>query len=78
MLNTILVPLDGSPLAERALTYATMLARRSEAKVILVEAVQAHTLPGADPSESQVEVTSDAEEYLKTASGRLSADGIVC
>jgi nucleotide-binding universal stress UspA family protein len=77
MLNTILLPLDESPLAERALIYASMLARRHDARVVLVEAVHAHTRPGADPSESQVEVTSDAEEYLKTASERLSADGIV-
>jgi nucleotide-binding universal stress UspA family protein len=77
MLNTILLPLDGSPLAERALTYAALLARRSEARVVLVEAVQAHARPGTDAAESQVEVTSGAEAYLKTASGRLSAAGIV-
>jgi nucleotide-binding universal stress UspA family protein len=77
MLKTILLPLDGSSLAERALTYAAVLARRCEARVILVEAVQAHTLPGVDPSEAQIKLTSGAEEYLSTASGRLSADGIV-
>ena len=77
MLKTILLPLDGSSLAERALTYASVLARRCEARVVLVEAVQAHTLPGVDPSEAQVKVTSGAEEYLRTASGRLSADGVV-
>jgi nucleotide-binding universal stress UspA family protein len=77
MMKTILLPLDGSPLAGRALTYAAVLARRCAAKVVLVEAVQAHTLPGADPSEAQLEVTSGAEEYLRTASGRLDADGIV-
>jgi nucleotide-binding universal stress UspA family protein len=77
MLKTILLPLDGSSLAERALAYATVLARRCEARVVLVEAVQAHTLPGVDPSEAQIEVTSGAEAYLKHASGRLSADGIV-
>jgi len=77
MLKTILLPLDGSSLAERALTYVAVLARRCEARVILVQAVQAHTLPGTDPSGAQFEVTSGAEEYLKHASGRLSADGIV-
>jgi nucleotide-binding universal stress UspA family protein len=77
MLNTILLPLDGSPLAERALTYAALLARRSQARVVLVEAVQAHARPGADASESQAEVTRGAEAYLKTASERLSAAGVV-
>ena len=77
MLKTILLPLDGSSLAERALGYAAVLARRCEARVVLVRAVQAHTLPGADPCEAQVEVTTGAEQYLGSASGRLSADGIV-
>ena len=76
MLKTILLPLDGSTLAERALTYAAVLARRCEAKIVLLEAVQAHTLPGVDPSNAQVELTNRAEEYLKTAAGRLGADGI--
>jgi nucleotide-binding universal stress UspA family protein len=76
MLKTILLPLDGSTLAERALTYATVLARRSQARIVLVEAVQTHTLPGRDPSDARVELTTRAEEYLKTAAGRLSADGI--
>jgi nucleotide-binding universal stress UspA family protein len=77
MVKTILLPLDGSPLAERALTYAAVLARRCEARVVLVRAVQAHTLPGIDPSEAQIEVTTSAENYLNTVSGRLSADDIV-
>jgi len=77
MLKTILLPLDGSPLAERALSYAAVLARRCEATVVLVEAVLAHTFPGVDPGEAQTEVTTGAERYLDTAAGRLSADGIV-
>jgi len=76
MLKTILLPLDGSSLAERALRYAATLARRCGAKVVLVEAVQAHTFPGTDPSQAQLQVMRGAEEYLKTASGRLSVDGI--
>jgi nucleotide-binding universal stress UspA family protein len=76
MLKTILVPLDGSPLAERALTYAAVLARRSEASIVLVEAVRAHTVPGVDPSDAQIEVTNHAEAYLTAAAGRLTADGI--
>ena len=76
MLTTILLPLDGSPLAERALTYAATLARPSGSRIVLVKAVQAHTLPGVDPSNAQIEVTSRAEEYLKTAAARLSASDI--
>jgi len=38
MLKTILVPLDGSPLAERALPFAAGLAQQLSAKVLLVRA----------------------------------------
>ncbi len=76
MLNTILLPLDGSPLAERARTYATLLARRSGASIKLVQAVQAYAAPGTDPSEAQVEVTQCAEEFLNSVAERMNADGI--
>ena len=35
MLSTILVPLDGSPLAEHALPYAERLAAASSARLVL-------------------------------------------
>jgi nucleotide-binding universal stress UspA family protein len=76
MLKTILLPLDGSPLAERALTYAAVLARRCEARVVLVEAVPSRSLPGVDPSDAQAELHRHAESYLNVAAGRLSAAGI--
>lgn len=76
MLKTILLPLDGSPLAERARSYAAVLARRSGASITLVQAVQAYTPLGMDPSEAQVEVTQCAEEYLNAAAERLGADGL--
>ncbi len=47
ILKTILLPLDESPLAERALPYAVLLARRSQARTVLVEAIEAHTRLGA-------------------------------
>jgi nucleotide-binding universal stress UspA family protein len=76
MLKTILVPLDGSPLAERPLPYATTLARRSGGHIVLVEAVQAHPLPGVDPSDAQIDVTSRAEENLRSTADRLAASGV--
>ena len=51
MLNKILVPLDGSELAERALTYATTLASATGASLLLVRAAYSHTLAGVDPRE---------------------------
>ncbi len=43
MLNKILVPLDGSGLAERALTYATALATASGAQLVLLGSRQTWT-----------------------------------
>jgi nucleotide-binding universal stress UspA family protein len=43
--RTILVPLDGSIIAEAALTPAVELAREARAKLVLLRAAQAHTLP---------------------------------
>ena len=44
MINTILVPLDGSPLAERALPHAEAIATATEARITLIRAVQAQVL----------------------------------
>jgi nucleotide-binding universal stress UspA family protein len=63
-LTTILVPLDGSALAEAALGPAIELARERGAKLLLLRAAEAHTFPMADPTESQVAAVRDAEQYL--------------
>src|SRR3954471_5086086 len=76
MVKTIFLPLDGSALAERAIPYAASIARRSGARVVLVEAVLAHTLPGIDPSDAQLDVTDRAQGSLRTAVTRLEAAGV--
>jgi nucleotide-binding universal stress UspA family protein len=42
MLSTIIVPLDGSSFAARALPHATALARSSGAKLVLVRVLPEH------------------------------------
>ena len=74
--DTILVPLDGSTLAEGALPRAAELAVASGARVILVRAVVAHRFPGGDPIEAQVAVIKDAEAYLAEIVPRLRALGV--
>jgi nucleotide-binding universal stress UspA family protein len=74
--TTILVPLDGSPLADRALPYAATLARSSHARLALVRAALAHTLPGVDPSEAQVTVVQRAERELEATAERLRSEGL--
>ena len=74
-LATILVPLDGSPLAEVALPKALELAEISGARLLLLRAAQAHSLPGLDPTDFQVKVVREAEEYLARVGERLADQG---
>jgi nucleotide-binding universal stress UspA family protein len=76
-IDTVLVPLDGSPLAEMALPTAVVLLRDSpDATLILLRAAEATTLPGIDPTEAQVAVVRDAENYLERVAARLRDDGL--
>ena len=71
----ILVPLDGSALAEAAIEAALDLGRATPSKLILLRAAEAHTLPGADPTEEQVAVVREAEQYLAAIADRLTKRG---
>ena len=70
-LGTILVSLDGSPLAESALPRALDLAEVSGGHVLLLRAAQASTLLGIDPIEDQVRAVQEAETYLAGVEARL-------
>ena len=72
-LSTILVPLDGSVIAEAALTPAVDLARTTGAKLVLLRAAEAHTGPLTDRIEAQVHVMREAEEYLAAVQARVKA-----
>jgi nucleotide-binding universal stress UspA family protein len=69
--KSILVPLDGSALAETALPFATMLARGSGAQLVLTRAALAHTPPGGDPIGDQVAANAEAEAYLTAVAERI-------
>src|SRR5688572_3394120 len=75
-LRTILVPLDGSTVAEAALTPAVDLAREADTKLVLLRAAEAHTGPMTDLVEAQVQVMREAEEYLAAAQTRVEAAGV--
>ena len=74
--KTILVPLDGSRLAELALAPALDMARDKGAKLVLLRAAEAHTTV-ADPTEAQVAVVREAEGYLTDVRARLAGEGAV-
>ena len=73
---TIIVPLDGSALAERALPYAETLSRISGGPIFLVRATEAHSFPGTDPTDEQVKVVEAAEAYLAGVAARLRERGL--
>ena len=70
----ILVPLDGSTLAEAAMWKAAEMANGGT--VSLLRAAEAHTLPGADLVDAQVTAVREAEEYLASALKRLEQQGV--
>jgi nucleotide-binding universal stress UspA family protein len=72
----IMVPLDGSELAERALAPAAELARDASATLVLVRATEAPVMYGADPTEAQVTVVREAEVYLDKQARRLRREGV--
>jgi len=76
MLRTILATTDGSDLAEQALPYAEALARATGARLVLVRAVEAHGVPGADLADAQVRLVREAEAALGAVAARLTAAGV--
>jgi nucleotide-binding universal stress UspA family protein len=71
----IMVPLDGSELAEAALADAFDLAGRDGGVVILMRAVEAYALPGWDPTLAQVDAVAEAEKYLADLTAKLARSG---
>ena len=74
--NKIMVPLDGSEVAESALADAFDLARRDWGSVVLMRAAEAHVLPGGDPTLAQVGAVAEAEKYLADLRVQLEQRGI--
>jgi nucleotide-binding universal stress UspA family protein len=75
-LDKILVPLDGSILAEAALPAACSIAVRDGATISLLRAAEVMTLPGADTIEAQVKAIQEAEDYLAGVVELLAAKSI--
>jgi nucleotide-binding universal stress UspA family protein len=78
MLRKMLIPLDGSGLAERALEDAAALSASTAATLILLRTVELHTVPGMDDRAAEVEALSDAERYLREHAERLQHRGFTC
>ena len=79
MFKNILVPLDGSPLAEAALPFARKLAHRTGATLTLVRTAHYSGLLG-DLATDQLRAVESAEAYLVRLNDELAAAGleVVC
>jgi nucleotide-binding universal stress UspA family protein len=75
-LRKILVPLDGSPLAEAAIPTAAGMAAAAGAELILLRAAQVQRFTGLDLGEAEIRVVAEAEAYLATVQARLAAAGL--
>lgn len=76
MMKSILVPLDGSALAERALPHAEAIARATQARLVLVRVAHERTLGGIQHEANRMAVMQEAELYLTTIVERLWATGL--
>ena len=80
-ISRVLVPLDGSELAERALPHAEFLARGTSAQVLLVRFVSAMQIQLLDQlpagvAEVQAAAEAEAAEYLDRVAGTLRRAGL--
>src|SRR5437867_11180116 len=73
-----LFQLDGSALAEQALSYAAELSVPTGATLLLVRPAYSHTLPGVDPRERKEGALGEAEEYLAQTAAALVERGYTC
>lgn len=78
LFRTILIPLDGSVQAETALPLARDLARALDAELVLLRAALARTADGVSPGSAQVQVVTEAEEYLARHEVALRSFGVRC
>jgi nucleotide-binding universal stress UspA family protein len=70
--NTLLVPLDGSELAERALPYAVRLAAERGGRLVLTRAALAPPPSGLDWERQQLTVMDEATAYLADVSQKVA------
>ncbi len=75
MYRHLLVPLDGSRLAESALPAAAELARRLRARVMLLHVIEAEAPPTVH-GDRHLRALTEAETYLDGAAQWMAAQGI--
>jgi nucleotide-binding universal stress UspA family protein len=80
LINHILVPLDGSTLAECVLPHIIAIAPMSNARVTLVHVMEQFQnergSPAVDPVEWHLR-KQNSEKYLEQVAGQLQASGVL-
>ncbi|MFN8497898.1 MAG: universal stress protein [Anaerolineae bacterium] len=76
MFRTVLVPLDGSPLSERALPLAATLARTANARLVLVRAAWVPHILDLESVQAEVKCVKEAEDYLAGIAAPLIHSGL--
>lgn len=78
MFSRILVPLDGSELAEQVLPYVSSLAKASQAEVSLVTAmIPVRPLPESFMEQASVNLHQLTTEYLAARADTLREEGLI-
>ena len=72
MFSTLVVPLDGSEVAERALPYAVRFAAERGGRVVLVRAALGPPPSGLDWERQQLEVMDEATAYLSSVAEKVA------
>lgn len=75
MFDRVLIPLDGSPLAEAVLTQVRPLLIRKEVELLLVQALTVAAGVEVDPSGQLDSLRAEAIRYLEGVEKRLKAEG---
>ena len=82
-IRSVLIPLDGSPFAEHAIPWATVLARAARAKLRLTLVHQPPEPPPADRATRrlytriQLALRKSQRDYLRAAATKIKAEGPV-
>lgn len=76
MFSKIVVPLDGSALAEGILGRVEELSRIQDGEIQFLRVAFFSPLPGLDPQEYELKVVRRAEEYLKKISVDMERKGL--
>jgi nucleotide-binding universal stress UspA family protein len=75
MYTRILVPLDGSLLAEQVLPYVKLLAKRIKCHTELLQVIQDSPAP-THPRQVTANLSDEAQRYLKKAAASLKSSGL--